>query len=49
VLALTYLARHAGGTTVMTSVLLANPAVPLNEGSVTAQAIAIARGALEMA
>lgn len=49
VLTLTYLARHADGTTVMTSVLLANPAVPVDESSVTAQAIAIARGALEMA
>src|SRR6185437_4695197 len=49
VLTLTYLARHADGTTVMTSMLLANPAVPVDEGSVTAQAIAIARGALEMA
>jgi hypothetical protein len=49
VLTLNYLARHADGATVMTSVLLANPAAPFSENTVTPQAIAIARGALEMA
>jgi hypothetical protein len=45
VLTLNYLARTADGRSLVTSVMVSDPAAPLNEGHVAARGIAVAKGA----
>lgn len=49
VLTLTYLARAADGTLVTASLMLSDPARPLSESTITPQAVAALRGAIQLA
>ncbi len=49
VLTLNYLTRTAGGTLVTASLMLSDPAHPLDEATVIPQALALVRGALQLA
>ncbi|WP_328443255.1 serine hydrolase [Amycolatopsis sp. NBC_00438] len=48
VLTLNYLARTADGRSLVTSVMVSDPAAPLDENHVTARGIAVARGAVAL-